>query len=180
MKRVLRDPIVLYPELMELTPMPGPGADRIINGAEAEPHSHPSIVNLLIDDMYFCGGNLIAPNVVLTAAHCADGFTTIQITAGDHNLEQPENEVIITATGPEIIVHPEWARLSLNNDIALVVLGDASFPTDNSNIGYIELADAEPAVGELAQAAGWGVTTEGIVGGEVSPVLKEVRASHNC
>jgi len=43
---------------------------RIINGIEAKPDEFPWIVSLRVDGMHYCGASLIAPQVVLTAAHC--------------------------------------------------------------------------------------------------------------
>ncbi|MEE6487442.1 hypothetical protein FKM82_014901 [Ascaphus truei] len=41
----------------------------IIGGWEAEPHSRPYMVYCMVDGSS-CGGSLIAPDWVMTAAHC--------------------------------------------------------------------------------------------------------------
>ncbi len=54
----------------------GDSNTRIVSGQEAEPHKIPWQVGMLIQgkdgEMFFCGGSLLTPTWVLTAAHCAE------------------------------------------------------------------------------------------------------------
>jgi secreted trypsin-like serine protease len=50
---------------------------RIINGYQAVPHSWPWMISLGYNGpsgsyRHVCGGTLIAPNFILTAAHCVE------------------------------------------------------------------------------------------------------------
>lgn len=49
---------------------------RIVGGQKSDGQDFPFIVPLLQEpqNFQFCAGSLIAPNIVLTAAHCTEGM----------------------------------------------------------------------------------------------------------
>lgn len=49
-------------------------ASEIVGGRPARPHAWPFMVSLQLRGGHFCGGTLIAPNFVMSAAHCVDGL----------------------------------------------------------------------------------------------------------
>jgi len=65
----------------------------------------------------YCGGFLIAPNVVLSAAHCENEFT-VEVRIGSYKNSIGGEKVGIK----EIIVHPDYNAQNLENDYMLVVL----------------------------------------------------------
>ncbi|KAI9558950.1 chymotrypsin-like protein [Daphnia sinensis] len=148
--------------------------DRIVGGTEAVPNSLPWQVALFIDDQYFCGGSLISPDWVLTAAHCADNATFFNIMLGAHNvrLTAAEEPNRVEYRSEVYTIHPNWGPNLLRNDMALIKLPEPVTFTDA--ISPICLAPAtEPShAGDPLHVSGWGKPSDAATG--ISPVLREV------
>ncbi|XP_018580083.1 brachyurin [Anoplophora glabripennis] len=132
-----------------------PVLPRIVGGREVVPNSKPYQVALIIDGAHFCGGVLISSTFVLTAGHCVEGRAYIQIILGAHNIREIEStQIVITSTN--INVHPDYNRLNLNNDIALIRFPNAI--TFNNNIRPVALASASAGsfVDYEGTLTGWG------------------------
>lgn len=111
---------------------------KIIGGQDTPAGKWPWMVSihLAADKSSFCGGSLIHPYWVLTAAHCVDGLQLtdpplkaeeIFVVIGLHqqsHFEQEGEQRQIT----RIIQHPYWNRLHLSwpFDIALLQLAEPS------------------------------------------------------
>lgn len=82
---------------------------RIVNGQAVSAGEYPWTVALVSNggSSPFCGGTLIANNVVLTAAHCTIGGTPagIDVVAGDHDLSDIPDANRFNVT--KISVHPD-------------------------------------------------------------------------
>lgn len=107
---------------------------------------------------HVCGGSIIAPNWVITAAHCiteVPSLGSFRIIAGISNLQQASSGQTISVT--ERIVHPNYNRDVGPFDIGLLRLG--SNLTPNSNVQSIALAPRGYSASGNAVLSGWGSTS---------------------
>ncbi|XP_070319397.1 serine protease 44-like [Odocoileus virginianus] len=92
---------------------------RIIGGMPAPERKWPWQVSLRINNEHMCGGSLIAPQWILTAAHCIFGFEEYTVRMGSVLLH-PQSGMAIPVQ--DIVCHSFYDVRTLSNDIALVLL----------------------------------------------------------
>ncbi|KAF0708966.1 hypothetical protein As57867_006130, partial [Aphanomyces stellatus] len=137
---------------------------EIVGGKETEIGKHRYLVGLKrsADSTSYCGGSLVAPGIVLTAAHCINSVLPY-VAIGVHNLTGTSDGELIRAK--EQFKHPKFTSASSGHDAAILLL-----ETD-SQVEPVEITWDDVAQGIPTVVRGWGTTSEG---GKQSQVLKEV------
>ncbi|NWR40746.1 ACRO protein, partial [Tachuris rubrigastra] len=138
------------------------GMTRVVGGSSAREASWPWLVSLhhvwIPDTGHMCGGSLIHPQWVLTAAHCFNDVSNISLVyvmIGATQLTHPGPGAQIRYI-KQLRLHQYYNRNNMKNDIALLELDHPVLCSP-----YIQLAcvpDFTLRVYELVYCfvAGWG------------------------
>ena len=144
-----------------------PKQGRIVNGSPAGAGTYPFIVALYAteapsppNDLPVCGGSLITPSIVLTAAHCIFSIKAAEYGRYDVN----DNSGVQFFTNLQRRFHPLYDASTFNHDYALVQL-----PSAVKDAFLVQLRQT-PEVPEVMTIMGWGNTK---FDGEQSNVLLE-------
>lgn len=135
-----------------------PGGPEVVGGQPAAPDEYPFMVGLLHRNVInpfqaqFCGGSLISPDTVLTAAHCVEGVgaTELDVLVGTNRLDGSGTRL----HARRIVTHPGYNRRTNGNDLAIVQLG-----TQLPQALVATVQPGEEALwwpGTLATVIGWG------------------------
>ena len=129
-------------------------------GEDADIGRFPYTVSLQgVSDLgHFCGGSLIAPDVVLGAAHCAKAKAPkdIAVRTNPHKLRQPiAGSEILAVT--DVILHPQHQTLPTYLDHDVMVLKLAT-PSNQRPLVRINPSPNIPSENEQLLVMGWGTT----------------------
>ena len=118
----------------------------MIGGTDATLGEWPWQAQLQVNGDFICGGSLISPTWVMTAAHCvkAKDPSSYKVTLGDVHRDEIENSEQEFGV-KKIVVHPSYnIPVPINNDIALIQLTRAA--TKTSFVNTVCLPEASDLV----------------------------------
>uniref|UniRef100_A0AB38ZE44 Venom S1 protease 3 n=1 Tax=Ectomocoris sp. TaxID=3104572 RepID=A0AB38ZE44_9HEMI len=151
-------------------------AGRIVNGQEAGVNEYPFAALIMLKRRMFpyCGGSIISPSFILTAAHCTKPFKglLLAVAVGEHDTrttdESPFTKLIDVR---KTIEHPLYVEPKNRYDIALMKLEEKM--EFNDGVGRICLTNNhfKNLNNEYVKAMGWGLLK---TNGTESPVLRKV------
>lgn len=150
-----------------VTPAFGWMNGRVVGGQNAARHSAPWIVTLqwgINSPSQHCGGSILTPSWVLTAAHCLGGFTNFGqffLIAGRHNLAAVETatEQRRNINRARTFSHPDYTTGLRVGPFDIGMIHVAPAFTFNAYVRAIALPAAGAMHSGLATLHGWGSTS---------------------
>jgi trypsin len=144
-----------------LAAVPSP-ASAVVGGEPADAGEWPWQAVLTVAGDPYCGGSILELDVVVTAAHCAEGFEASDIEVEAGSVEVHGDDAQTRSVG-RIVQHEEYDDFTLEHDIALLFLSEPFEATD----AVAPVALPDPAAeddrtdgGDPAFVTGFGVTSE--------------------
>ncbi|CAM5429853.1 Serine protease OS=Streptomyces alboniger OX=132473 GN=CP975_26870 PE=3 SV=1 [Streptomyces alboniger] len=129
----------------------------IVGGTTTTTTAYPFMMQITdASQNQFCGGTLVSPTKVVTAAHCMVGETTssVRVVGGRTYLNGTNGTVSRVS---KIWVHPSYTDATNGDDVAVLTLSTSMPYTTASYVSSSQTSIY--AVGTTARIVGWGTTS---------------------
>ncbi|MFF8101485.1 S1 family peptidase [Streptomyces sp. NPDC016640] len=129
----------------------------IVGGTTTTTSAYPFMMQITdASQNQFCGGTLVSPTKVVTAAHCMVGETTSSVrVVGGRTYRNGTNGTVARVS--RIWIHPDYVSATRGDDVAVLTLS-ASMPYTPAS--YVSSADTSVyTAGATARVLGWGTTS---------------------
>jgi secreted trypsin-like serine protease len=141
---------------------------RIVGGSKAGIYPWFSLLGMEKggDQISACGGSLLQPDIILTAAHCWNSnlIERIQAVVGFRSLKKSGKENVRNVTS--FVMHPKFSKVTFRNDLMLLKL-----ETPVTGVALVPISYTTPNNGDMVTAIGFGKTMEN---GQLPDELQEI------
>lgn len=135
-----------------------------MNGSPADEFQFPWFVSVRSHThgglQSICGGSILSPMFVLTAAHCTHGYVSYSLGFGSNNINIP----MVSMTTTEVIEHSRYNSENLNYDISVIKLPNSLHfssriqPVRLPTMAQLKSGDFHT---NMARVCGYGRTSDG-------------------
>lgn len=133
--------------------------EQVVGGERASIEANPWAVYLTDGQgNQFCGGTIVAPTKVLTAAHCAIGRAASQVRVVAGREDKLDRGTGVVATPSDIWIHKQYVSADAGEDLAVLTMKQ---PLPYTPLPFAETGDREfYQPGTKLRALGWGRISE--------------------